>query len=408
VTTAREVLVRCDALAACSEEPDRITRRFATPALAAACDLVEGWMEAAGIATRRDAAGNVIGRYPGTHADAPTLVLGSHLDSVPNAGRYDGPLGVLCGVACVARLAAEGRCMPFAVEVVGFSDEEGTRFGTQCLGSATYCGRFEPSWLERRDVDGIRLDDAVRAAGGDPDALLASQPPAGPMLGYVELHIEQGPVLEAEDLPVGVVTAIAGQTGIGVRLEGVAGHAGTVPMGQRRDALAGAAELVLAVEAEGTATAGLVATVGRMAVSPGGSNVIPGRVELTIDVRHDADAELAAAVERLRAAARAIAARRRLELSWTARPHPAVTFAPDLVEPVARAVERSGLPLRRLPSGAGHDAMIVASIAPVAMLFVRCKGGISHHPDESVTEADVAVALDVLTHTIDELEDRFR
>src|SRR4051794_4566710 len=410
MTTARRVLERCDELAACSEEPGRITRRFATPALRAAGELVLGWMAAAGLETRRDAAGNVVGRLAAgapAAAPAPVLVLGSHLDSVPDAGRYDGPLGVLAALACVERLTAAGQRLPFTLEVAGFADEEGARFGTAYLGSATYAGRFDPTWPRRTDAEGVRLDEAVRAAGDDPDALAQVRPPT-PLLGYLELHIEQGPVLEAEGLPVGLVTGIAGQTGVGVALAGVAGHAGTVPMGLRRDALAGAAELVLAVEGQARATPGLVATVGRLSVSPGGANVIPGRVELTIDVRHATDAEREGAVARLQGAAAALAARRGLELSWTARGHDAVSFPPDLTEPLARAIQACGVPLRRLPSGAGHDAALLAHLGPAAMLFVRCRGGISHNPAESVEEADVAVALDVLSRTIDHLEERHR
>jgi allantoate deiminase len=400
-SSAALVLERADRLAACTEEPGRLTRRFATPALAAAGDLVLGWMREAGMAARRDAIGNVIGRWePPGGAAAGTLVLGSHLDTVRDAGRYDGMLGVLVALACVERLTDA----PFAIEVYGFADEEGVRYGTAYLGSSVVAGAFDPSALDRRDADGISMHDAVATFGGDPSALAAARRDPSDLLGYVEVHIEQGPVLEAEDLPVGVVTGIAGQTRAEVAFTGVAGHAGTVPMALRRDALVAAAELVGAAEARARATDGLLATVGELAVEPGASNVIPSRATLSLDVRHLDDAMRAAAVADLRERAEAIAAARRVEVAWTeVQATGAVACAPALAAELEAAVADAGVRLARLPSGAGHDAAVMARLCDAAMLFVRCAGGVSHNPAEAVTVEDVAVAIDVTSRLLDRL-----
>ena len=314
-TAAARALERCDALGRISEEPGRLTRRFATPALTEAGDLVLGWMREAGLDARRDAAGNVVGRRPAADDRSPTLLLGSHIDTVPGAGRYDGPLGVAVALEAVERA---GRDRPFAIEVLAFADEEGVRYGTGYLGSSVVAGTFDPALLDRRDDAGTTMRDALRAAGGDPGALGAEARDPARLLGYVEVHIEQGPVLEAEDLPVGVVSAIAGQSRVRVTFTGRAGHAGTVPMGGRRDALAGAAEWISAVEERGRddAAHGLVATVGTAQVEPGAGNVIPGRAVLGLDVRAPADALRERARDDLEAAARAIASRRGLGLAW--------------------------------------------------------------------------------------------
>src|SRR3954451_2118942 len=278
-TAAATVLARADELAACTEEPGRLTRRFATPALVRAGDLVLGWMREAGMRAHRDAIGNVVGRWePPGGAAARTLLLGSHLDTVRDAGRYDGMLGVLVALACVERL----RAAPFAVEVLGFADEEGVRYGTAYLGSSVVAGTFDRDALARRDADGVGMADAIAAFGGDPAALDGARRDREDLLGYVEVHIEQGPVLEAEDLPVGVVTGIAGQTRTEVGFAGVAGHAGTGPMALRSDALAAAAECTVAVEALGRTTEVLVATVGELRVERGASNVIPARAALSL------------------------------------------------------------------------------------------------------------------------------
>ena len=282
--TAADVLARADELGAVSEEPDRLVRRFGTPALAQAADRVAGWMEEAGLTVRRDAVGNLVGRTGGA---GPALVLGSHLDTVPNAGRYDGPLGILVGLAVVERLSAGGARPAVPLEVAAFADEEGTRFGTAYLGSAAFAGSFDRAWLDLADDEGVTLGSAILEAGGDPEAATSSPVPS--LAGYLEVHIEQGPVLEREGLPVGVVSAIAGQTRVRVVVRGEAGHAGTVPMAARRDALAAAAEVVLAVERAGRSTEGLVATVGALELSPNVGNVVPGGARLLLDVRHARD-----------------------------------------------------------------------------------------------------------------------
>jgi allantoate deiminase len=365
LSDAARVLERCAQLGEISEESGRLTRRFGTDAMREANALVAGWMREAGLTVREDEVGNLIGR----RGEGQAFVLGSHLDTVPNAGRYDGPLGVLVALAAVERGWPR-----VPIEVVGFADEEGVRFGTAYLGSAAFAGRFDPGWLDLVDEDGIRLGDLVAGvpAGGPPP------------LGYLEVHIEQGPVLERLGEPLGVVTAIAGQSHAEVTFAGEAGHAGTVPMGSRRDALAGAAEWVLAVELEGP-----LATVGRLDVEPGARNVIPGKATMALDVRDADDGVRAAAVIALRARAAEIADRRRLDLVWE---DTASIPAVDMDARLTAAFR--GFP--RLVSGAGHDAAMMATVAPAAMLFVRCRGGISHHPDESVEEADVAAALDAL------------
>jgi allantoate deiminase len=397
---AATVLQRCDALAAFSEEDGRLTRRFATPALRAAGDAVAGWMRAAGMAVRRDAIGNVVGRLEGS--GPRTLLMGSHLDSVRDAGRYDGPLGILVAIACAERLRDDGATLPFALEVYAFADEEGARYGTAYLGSGVVAGRFDPAVLDRRDADGIAMTEAIAGFGGDVAALATARRDPEGLLGYLEVHIEQGPVLEAQDAAVGVVDAINGQTRAAVTFAGAAGHAGTVPMALRRDALPAAAEWILAVETLARETAGLVATVGEARVEPGAGNVIPGRVALSLDVRHADDAARDAAVGALRERAEAIATARELALHWeVVQATAAVACSPALGDALATAARACGHRALRLTSGADHDAAVMAALAPVAMLFVRCAGGISHNPAESVTHADVAAAIEVIGRFLD-------
>lgn len=394
---ATRIMARIATLAAISEEADRLTRRCLTPALETVMSTVAGWMQAAGMTVRRDPLGNLIGCYAADHAPARTLLLGSHLDTVCDAGAFDGPLGVLLALAAVEDLQVRGVRLPFAVEVLAFSDEEGVRFGTAYLGSKAFAGCFDPATLDLRDADGVTLADAIRATGGDPAALVSAGCAADDLIGYCEWHIEQGPVLEALDLPVGVVTAIAGQRRIAVAFVGQAGHAGTVPMAGRRDALAAAAEFVLAVEARAGQTPGLVATVGRMTVEPGAPNVIPGHVSLSLDVRHADDALRVAACADLAATAQAIGQRRGSAVQWAVlQDTSAVACDVGLTALLAQAVAAGGYPVQRLPSGAGHDAVVLATITPVALGFVRCRAGLSHHPAEWAAPADVAVALAAL------------
>ncbi len=404
---AAEVLARCDELGVLTEEPGRLTRRFATPALRAANDAVLAWMRDAGMRAHQDAVGNVVGRYDAATPDAPVILLGSHLDSVRDAGRYDGPLGVLIAIACVKRLHQAQRRLPYAVEVLGFADEEGVRYNTAYLGSSVVAGTLDPGYLSRLDEDGITMRDAIAGFGGDPDRLADERRDARGILGYCEVHIEQGPVLEAENLPVGVVSAIAGQSRINLSFSGEAGHAGTVPMALRRDALAGAAEWIGVVERRARDDDDLVATVGSVAVQPGASNVIPGRVELTLDVRSSQDARRRTARDELRQAAERLARERGLEVSWDVKQETnAVTCSTRLTEALTEAIRSGGLRVRSLPSGAGHDAAAIAALTEVAMLFVRCARGISHNPAESVALEDVAVAIDALHRFLGVLEQR--
>jgi allantoate deiminase len=395
-TNAYTVMQRCDELAGFSEEPGRLTRRFGTAAMRDANAAVAGWMRAAGMDVRQDSIGNLIGRYEADRAGAKTLLLGSHLDSVVDAGRYDGPLGVLAALACVQQLCDQRRRLPFAIELYGFAEEEGLRYPSY-LGSRAAAGTLDPAALGLADADGVTLAEAIRALGGDPDRLSQARRRADDLLGYVELHIEQGPVLEARGLPVGVVSAIAGQSRFAVSFAGVAGHAGTVPMDLRQDALCAAAEFVLAAEALARTVPGLVATVGQIAVQPGASNVIPGQATLSLDVRHQDDSLRERAIEQLRARVEQIASARGVALGWQpGQQSRALACDPALAGLLGRAVESLGYPLLALPSGAGHDGVALSALAPIAMLFVRCKGGISHNPAESVTTEDVAVAIQVL------------
>jgi allantoate deiminase len=388
---------RCDILATCTDEPGRVTRPFASDAMRRAHEYVSKWMTEAGMKVRRDNIGNLRGRYEGVAPDAPTLILGSHLDSVRNAGKYDGPLGVMVAIAAVQRLHDKGTRLRFAIEVIGFSDEEGLRFASTYLGSRALAGTFEIADLARTDATGVTMAEAVRAFGGDPALIGDDRWREGAVLGYCEVHIEQGPALEARGLPVGVVSAITGQNRYALTFAGVAGHAGTVPMEQRHDALAAAAEFVLVVEREARGRPGLVATVGQLQVQPGAVNVIPGQVDLSLDVRHADDATRAGAAEQILERANAIANRRKLALAVELiSENVAVPCAPRLVSLLSQAVAGLGYEVVQLPSGAGHDAVPMSTLTDVAMLFVRCKGGVSHNPAESVTAEDVGVAMDVL------------
>jgi allantoate deiminase len=364
-----DIIHRCRELARCTEEPGRITRTFLSPPMREVHRLVRGWMEAAGLRVRVDAAGNI----RGVRGEGPRLMIGSHLDTVPDAGAFDGILGVVIGIALAARRPA---C---AVEVIGFSDEEGARFGIPFIGSRAIAADpvTEPAVME-----------AIRQFGLDPAGDAATD-----ALAYLEFHIEQGPVLESLSLPVGVVESIAGQTRAEVRFTGRAGHAGTTPMHLRRDALAGTAEWIGAVMREACATSGLVATVGKIHVEPGAVNVVPGAAVVSLDLRHAHDEVRQRAVASLRNAAEEIAARRGLSAAWEVRMDQAAV-ALDCA-PVERAVAAAGLPVHRMTSGAGHDAMILARKVPASMLFLRSPGGVSHHPDETVLPEDVDAALAV-------------
>jgi allantoate deiminase len=394
---AKTIMDRAAALGEISEEPDRLTRTFCSPAMRKAVDTVAGWMCDAGMKVREDAIGNVIGRYEGATADAKVFLLGSHLDTVRNAGRFDGPLGVLAAIACVEHLESRGIRLPFAVEIVGFADEEGVRYQSTYLGSKVLAGSFNPADLARVDSDGVSMAEAIRTYGGRPDALRESKLDSEKLLGYLELHIEQGPVLEEKHLAVGVVSGIAGQTRAQIDFVGQAGHAGTVPMSLRQDALCAAAQFIIEVEASTKAQAGLVATVGKIEAFPGASNVIPGDVKLTLDVRHAMDNLRQLACENLLQKVKSIGMERKMKVTAEiVHQAPSVRCDPSLSELLKSAVNAHQSESVTLPSGAGHDAAAMSAITPVAMLFVRCKGGLSHHPDESVTAEDVQIGVDVM------------
>src|SRR5690348_11950925 len=403
--SADRIMQRCDALARHSELPGGLTRVYLSPENRAANELVLEWMREAGMQARVDAIGNVVGRYEADASGRPALVLGSHLDTVRDAGRYDGMLGVITAIECVAALAAKRQRLPFAIEVVGFGDEEGVRFGTTMLGSRALAGTLDATALDARDARGMTVREALRAFGLDPAGIETVARRKTDVLAYVELHIEQGPVLEAEGLPVGVVSAINGFSRLRATLRGTAGHAGTVPMRLRRDALAAAAECVLAIERIARSDPELVGTVGRVEAKPGAINVIPGEVEFTIDIRAPRDELRGRAVAAARSEVQAIAARRSLGCEIAPIQELGVTrCAPWLMQQLARAVAAQGVRVLELPSGAGHDGQAMSALTDVAMLFVRCKGGVSHNPAEAISAEDAGIAARALLHFIEHFE----
>ncbi|MCS6997231.1 MAG: allantoate amidohydrolase [Casimicrobiaceae bacterium] len=404
-----DILAQAEALARFTEVEGEITRSYGTAAHRRAGEYLIALMREAGMVADFDALGNVVGRYAAGLPDAPVVMSGSHMDSVRNAGRYDGLFGILSAIACVRDLHRRGRRLPYTLEVIAFADEEGVRFGVTMLGSKAMAGSFDAAWLDCTDADGVTLREAIRAFGGDPEGVSALSRRSGlygEVIAYVESHIEQGPILLEEGLPVGVVTSIVGTTRMNVRVTGLAGHAGTVPMGRRQDALAAAAEMVLAVERYALQHPGLVATVGKLTVAPGAVNVIPGEVVFTVDLRSGEDAVRRSAVEALREQFFAMAARRGVRV--VAEPFfelEAAPCDPGLQAALARAIEAQGLPVRRLASGAGHDAMAFHGLCPIGMLFVRCgHGGISHHPSETMSTEDADLATRVLLHFFEHFE----
>jgi allantoate deiminase len=403
---ATEVVRWCRQLAIFSETAGETTRRFLTKPMREVHTALATWMARVGMAVRVDAIGNIHGVYPPQPSripmpTAPRFFIGSHLDTVPNAGAFDGVLGVVMGIALVEMLG--DRHFPFGIEVVGFSDEEGVRFGTPFLGSHALAGNFDPSQLDLRDGQGRSLREVIRDFGLEPSRIPDAQAPPS-AIGYLEFHIEQGPVLENLNLPLAVVDVVAGQSRAAVTFTGRSGHAGTTPMKLRKDAIAGAAAWILEVEREAMSTPGLVATVGSIEVEPGAGNVIAGRSTLSIDVRHPADQMRKAAFERLITAAEEIAGRRGLQVAWESRlDQPSVPMDQTLASMLDRAIEQAGFPAHRVTSGAGHDAMVVAGRMPAAMMFLRCENGISHHPAENVREDDVAAALEAGLKFLDEV-----
>jgi allantoate deiminase len=398
-------------LAAVTDEPGRLTRLYLTPEHRRAADLVAAWMRAAGLAVREDALATVRGRLEAASGTRRTLVLGSHIDTVIDGGRYDGALGVIVAIVALDELRRSGAARPFAVEACAFGDEEGVRFPTTLLGSSAVAGNLDPADLDRTDANGISVRAALAAYGCDVGAVAAARIAAEDAVAYLEVHIEQGPVLEREGLALGVVTAIAGATRAVVTVSGEAGHAGTVPMGLRRDALAAASELVLAVERIGQAGAAddLVATVGRMAVRPGAVNVVPGTVELSLDVRASSDAPRAAAMAAIRVAACEIAGRRGVGIDIAVtHDRDTAPCTPAIVDRLTDAVTSLGLPPRRLMSGAGHDGQAMAMLTDIGMIFVRCRGGVSHNPAEYASPEDIGLAVAALVRAVEGLAEKER
>jgi allantoate deiminase len=399
------ILAHVEALARCSEQSDGLTRVFLSKEHRTANELALGWMREAGMTARVDAMGNAVGRYEGERPGLPCLMLGSHLDTVRDAGKYDGMLGVVTAIECVHALHARGTRLPFAVEVVGFGDEEGVRFSATLIGSRAVAGTFRKEVLEAVDRDGLSMREALRQFGLDPQRIGEAAKRREDVIAYAELHIEQGPILEAEGLPLGVVTAINGANRYAIEIDGVAGHAGTVPMALRQDALAAAAECVLAVERRAWAEPDLVGTVGRLECLPGAVNVVPGKVKFTIDLRSPGDdARLAAAADLVREL-QAICDRRGVHVK-IAKTHEGKTApcADWLQAQIGEAIAAEGFPVRRLPSGAGHDGMAMIDLTDIGMLFVRCEKGVSHNPAEAITQADVETGARVFLRFIERFD----
>ncbi|MGA8615354.1 MAG: M20 family metallo-hydrolase [Xanthobacteraceae bacterium] len=397
------ILTLADRLAQFSESPDGLTCTFMSPAHRATAAELRRLMTAAGMAAQIDVVGNVVGRYASARPDAGTLIVGSHYDTVRNAGKYDGRLGILTGIVAVEELHRRHVALPFHLDVVGFSEEEGVRFSAPYLGSAAIAGRFDAGILKRRDANGLTLAEVLRQTGGTAETI-AAVARRDALAGYVEVHIEQGPVLLHDNLPVGVVIAIAGFARRRVTVRGVAGHAGAVPMALRHDAAAAAAEIVNMVERRCSQVPGLMGTVGQLQVTAGAINVIPALCELSLDMRSDNAGELETALGDIGARIQAIAARRGVlvEIEKVAE-LPPVLCTPRLRDALGRAVARQGLAVRSLVSGPGHDAVMFDGVTDVGMLFVRCgNGGISHSPLETITASDadmgVRVLLDFLTN----------
>jgi allantoate deiminase len=399
-----------DALAEISAEPDRLTRLFLTPEHRRAADLVGEWMERAGLEVRLDAAATVRGFLPVKQEGSRSgkrLLIGSHIDTVVDGGRYDGNLGVVAGIMAVEEIHARGITLPFGLEILAFGDEEGVRFAKTLMSSSAIAGCVDPETLDTTDANGITVRDALEKFGGDPDGLAAEAYRAEDVLGYLELHIEQGPVLEREGEALGVVSAIAGQGRYRVNARGEAGHAGTVPMTIRQDALAAAAEAILVIEevARKHERAFMVATVGEISVAPGAGNVIPGVANFSLDIRAADDVSRGLAITEIRNRLRQIGARRGVVFGIeTALAKPVVYTGSRMKAAIARGIaDVTGRKPRELMSGAGHDGQAMAHLTEIGMIFVRCRAGISHNPLELVTIEDMGLAIEALLRTILEL-----
>lgn len=391
-------------LAAISSEPLRLVRLYLSPEHRRAADLVGSWMRDAGMTVTEDALGTVRGHW--RPELKRRLLIGSHIDTVIDAGKYDGPLGVVAGILAVRELEACSANLPFGIDILAFGDEEGSRFRTTLAGSSACAGVFDRASLAFPDRNGISLGDAIEAYGKITEDIPAAAYNPADVVGFVELHIEQGPILEARDLPLGVVTGIVGQSRMRVVVLGEAGHAGTVPMRMRQDALAGAAELMLMIEQTALENEddGMVATVGRIEASPGATNVIPGRVGFSLEFRSSSDEKRKAAIEQIKADAQRIGIKRKLEFAFEPFHETSTTACtPALQDLMTDAIGSLGYDAIRIPSGAGHDAQVMAKLCPMAMLFVRCRGGISHNPAEFASEADMGLSIVALVRFIEAL-----
>jgi allantoate deiminase len=401
---AEKIVARIHELASISEDATGITRRYGTEAFLQGAHKVLQWMQEAGLSARMDAIGNVRGRWETKVPGAKTLVIASHIDTVRNAGRWDGPLGVLAGLDLVENIIQLGQTLPFHLELIAFCDEEGVRFHTTYLGSKVVAGSFEKELLGRRDEEGVTLEEALRTIGGNAAALKEEAIAPEDWLGYFEIHIEQGPVLYERKIPAALVEAIAGQVRAEVVLRGVAGHAGTVPMGLRQDALCGAAEFIVELEKLALAGDGLVATVGKLQVSNSASNVIPGEVVCSVDLRSVDEEVLSRLQEKVRALCAEIGLRRNRLVDWKVLQVSApVQCDAKMKKELAGAIQAAGYEPLSLVSGAGHDAVPISAVSSVAMLFVRCYKGISHHPLEEVEIEDLAAVVVISDNFIQQL-----
>lgn len=413
-STAARVLERCDQLGIFSEDPTCLTRTFCCPAMSKVHDQLTQWMTSAGMKCRVDSVGNLIGRVDGLKtsgsrnegsAVSQLLMIGSHLDTVVDAGKYDGPLGVLMGLGVVELLNESGIELPFALEVIGFCEEEGVRFNTPFLGSRAIAGSFSGELLELTDANGTSIKSALQDFGLEGSNWQTAEYPPHTLLGFIEPHIEQGPVLEQAGLPVAAVSAIAGQTRATFVFSGQAGHAGTIPHEFRKDALAAAAEFIVGVERIGRITAGLFATIADISVRPNVSNVVAGWTAARLDLRHSDDAQRLTALEQIKQLACDISDRR--GLTWeieACQQQPAIAMDENLTNRLCESIKAAGIQVHKMPSGAGHDAVMMAQRTATSMLFLRCRGGISHHPDESVDVKDIEVGLDILMRTVTSLQ----
>ena len=393
---AQLVYDRCEALSLFSQSKKYMDRRYLSREHHQTNQKVAEWMEQAGMHSWHDEAGNIWGRYECADPEASTLILGSHLDTVPNGGKYDGILGVVTPISIIQHCHENNIQFPFHIDIVGFGDEEGTRYSTTLLGSRAVTGNWQEHWATLTDDENITLTEAMQQFKLNIEHVYSASRANDKILGFFEVHIEQGPVLEAEGLPVGIVTSIAGAKRFMIKVTGTAGHSGTVPMTMRQDAMVACAKMVVSIE-QIAKDYGVVATVGRLNVQPGAVNVIPGDVEFSLDIRSESDDKRDLALAQIQQSLYDIAKNSNVAIEWH-QIHAAqsVACATKFQSLLQEAIIQADIKPVSLFSGAGHDAMEMANICPIGMLFTRCAGGISHHPDESITVEDVASTLQVL------------